>query len=267
MKLKQTITSMQSQVELEEEFITNRLTKRLELLNHEKEELARQVSREEDHTATLQKKLDQLQLEKVELQAKLEQEEEYIVNKLQKQLREMTQEKEDLRQKLRVQSDALLFALHNGVQRVREVETALDPEDSLFATSEAMQLVQEINDQLNNMRTAQENYKAERDTYKLKAEQFQERLKESDQKNFILEQRVMAEVERRNEIVKTICMAELDSETSLEREVNAVRRSPRSGSPGHKIRQFSETENSLAREVLRTAQRRHSLTQPSVAND
>ena len=39
----------------------------------------------------------------------------------------------------------------------------LDPEDSLFASNEAMQMVQEMNSELGLMQSAQEAYKKERD--------------------------------------------------------------------------------------------------------
>lgn len=77
----------QLQAEQEEEYITNKLMKRLEALKREKEELARQVEVEEEMiTNALTKKLQKVKEEKVQLENQLEVEQEYIVNKLQKQL-------------------------------------------------------------------------------------------------------------------------------------------------------------------------------------
>ena len=76
--------------EQEEEFISNRLLKRITGLKKEKGELLLQVEQEEEYmTNMLQKKLTQLQREKIDMENSLEQEQEYIVNKLQKQLESM----------------------------------------------------------------------------------------------------------------------------------------------------------------------------------
>lgn len=65
------------QAEQEEEAIANRLMKRLDVLKHEKEELARQVEVEEEMiTNALTKKLMKVKEEKVNLEIQLEQEQE-----------------------------------------------------------------------------------------------------------------------------------------------------------------------------------------------
>ena len=80
-------SAQQQTAEQEEEYITNKLMKRLSVLKHEKELLARQVEVEEEMiTNKLSKKLEKVKQEKVNLENLLEQEQEYIVNKLQKQL-------------------------------------------------------------------------------------------------------------------------------------------------------------------------------------
>jgi len=77
-------------VEQEEEYISNKLMKRLAELKEEKESLALQIEQEEEYlTNNLQLKLDQLKREKIEMENQLEQEQEYIVNKLQRQLDDM----------------------------------------------------------------------------------------------------------------------------------------------------------------------------------
>ena len=76
------------QVEQEEEFITNKLMKRLQQLKNEKQVLANEVEQEEEYLVnTLQKRLHKLNGEKVDLENQLEVEQEYIVNKLQKKVR------------------------------------------------------------------------------------------------------------------------------------------------------------------------------------
>ncbi|KAL7331674.1 hypothetical protein PS15p_203834 [Mucor circinelloides] len=88
--LRQMTVDMNAMAEQEEEFISNRLLKRITGLKKEKGELLLQVEQEEEYmTNMLQKKLNQLQREKIDMENSLEQEQEYIVNKLQKQLESM----------------------------------------------------------------------------------------------------------------------------------------------------------------------------------
>lgn len=88
--LRQMTVDMNAMAEQEEEFISNRLLKRITGLKKEKSELLVQVEQEEEYmTNMLQKKLNQLQREKIDMENSLEQEQEYIVNKLQKQLESM----------------------------------------------------------------------------------------------------------------------------------------------------------------------------------
>ena len=78
---------LREQVEQEEEFITNKLMKRLEQLKNEKQTLANEVEQEEEYLINnLQKRLTKVHTEKVDLEKQLETEQEYIVNKLQKKV-------------------------------------------------------------------------------------------------------------------------------------------------------------------------------------
>ncbi|KAI9269063.1 hypothetical protein BDA99DRAFT_503432 [Phascolomyces articulosus] len=85
--LRQMTVDMTALAEQEEEYISNKLLKRISGLKKEKGELLVQVEQEEEYlTNMLQKRLNQLQKEKIDMENALEQEQEYIVNKLQKQL-------------------------------------------------------------------------------------------------------------------------------------------------------------------------------------
>ncbi|KAI8076820.1 uncharacterized protein BX664DRAFT_344035 [Halteromyces radiatus] len=85
--LKQLTVNMTQLAEQEEEYISNKLLKRITGLKKEKSELLLQVEQEEEYmTNMLQKKLNRLQKEKIDMENALEQEQEFIVNKLQKQL-------------------------------------------------------------------------------------------------------------------------------------------------------------------------------------
>lgn len=108
----------QLQAEQEEEYITNKLMKRLEALKQEKEDLARQVEVEEEMiTNALTKKLQKVKEEKIHLENQLEQEQEYIVNKLQKQLSTVLDEKRALEMRLRENTGAILQSIQQHLQR------------------------------------------------------------------------------------------------------------------------------------------------------
>ncbi|KAI8339133.1 hypothetical protein BC941DRAFT_422197 [Chlamydoabsidia padenii] len=81
--LKQLTVNMTALAEQEEEYISNKLLKRITGLKKEKSELLMQVEQEEEYmTNMLQKKLNRLQKEKIDMENALEQEQEFIVNKL-----------------------------------------------------------------------------------------------------------------------------------------------------------------------------------------
>mmetsp|Transcript_14545 Transcript_14545/g.31670 ORF Transcript_14545/g.31670 Transcript_14545/m.31670 type:complete len:245 (-) Transcript_14545:810-1544(-) len=119
---KQQYVLVQTQLEQEEECITNKLIKRLDELKKEKAQLVCEVEQEEElvsatlrtrlqtanheHEAVIHKlqvQLDQLRsernklhAEKIELENQLEAEQEFIMNKLQKQLEKLGAEKKGL---------------------------------------------------------------------------------------------------------------------------------------------------------------------------
>jgi len=91
--------AVHKQVEQEEEYITNKLMKRLEQLKKEKQLLANEVEQEEEFlTNTLHKKLEKLMKEKEQMENQLEAEQEYVVNKLQKKLEDLNHEKASMNQ-------------------------------------------------------------------------------------------------------------------------------------------------------------------------
>eukprot|EP01062_Namystynia_karyoxenos_P064723 TRINITY_DN5778_c1_g1_i1.p1 TRINITY_DN5778_c1_g1~~TRINITY_DN5778_c1_g1_i1.p1 ORF type:complete len:652 (+),score=192.78 TRINITY_DN5778_c1_g1_i1:93-2048(+) len=105
-RLKSAAVTVQHTIEEEEDSIKNVLTKQLEQLRREKEQLAQQVEREEEHlTNSLQRKLHKLQAEKQDLERHLRAEERYIRDKLKQQLRQAQEQTKLLEQQL---SDAQL---------------------------------------------------------------------------------------------------------------------------------------------------------------
>lgn len=87
MELRKKLIQIQSASEQEEEFISNMLLKKIDVLKTEKQDLLLKLEAEEELiTNQLQKKLQKLQKEKVQMEISLEQEQEAMVNRLQKQL-------------------------------------------------------------------------------------------------------------------------------------------------------------------------------------
>ncbi|CAD7705261.1 unnamed protein product [Ostreobium quekettii] len=125
--------AVQTMVEQEEEYITNRLMKRLEQLKQEKQILANEVEQEEEFlTNTLQKRLEKITKEKVDLENQLEVEQEYIVNKLQKQLEhlnceknKLTKEKIDLENQLEAEQEYIVNKLQKQVRQLGREKAGL----------------------------------------------------------------------------------------------------------------------------------------------
>lgn len=155
--------AVQSQVEQEEEFLINKLMKRLAQLKKEKQLLATEVEQEEEFlTNTLQKKLEKLNREKVDLENRLEVEQEYIVNKLRKQLEalncdkaRMHREKVDLENQLEAEQEYIMNKLHKQVAKLGSEKTVLQRE-----RSELQRQVSDLGgavDKLNKEKVALEN--------------------------------------------------------------------------------------------------------------
>ncbi|KAK9814140.1 hypothetical protein WJX72_001207 [[Myrmecia] bisecta] len=129
---------LENQLEVEQEFIVNKLMKRLEQLKQDKQKLANEVEFEEEYLVNnLQKRLQQLNSEKVNLESKLEVEQEYIVNKLQKKLEELSMEKSklnlekvDLENQLEAEQEYIVNKLQKQVEKLGREKRNLAKEKS-----------------------------------------------------------------------------------------------------------------------------------------
>lgn len=128
----------QQRAEQEEEFITNRLTKRLTQLKREKQNLANEVEQEEEYLVNnLQKRLTEVTREKIDLERRLEAEQEYIVNKLQAKLQELGRErnklnleKAELENTLEAEQEFIANRLQMQVERLAAEKRNLQKEKS-----------------------------------------------------------------------------------------------------------------------------------------
>ncbi|KAI7868821.1 uncharacterized protein EV154DRAFT_133384 [Mucor mucedo] len=133
--LRQMTVDMNAMAEQEEEFISNRLLKRITGLKKEKGELLLQVEQEEEYmTNMLQKKLSQLQREKIDMENSLEQEQEYIVNKLQKQLDALKMQ----------QQQSPLMTVHDGAPSPGPVSPSMPKKWNSSESGTAEMLLSEI---------------------------------------------------------------------------------------------------------------------------
>lgn len=91
--LRKASVNIQARAEQEEEYISNKLLKKIQSLKKEKETLANNYEREEEYlTNDLSRKLNQLRNEKVQLEQTLEQEQEHMVNKLMRKIEKLEAE-------------------------------------------------------------------------------------------------------------------------------------------------------------------------------
>lgn len=92
-ELRKASVNIQARAEQEEEYISNKLLKKIHSLKKEKETLANNYEREEEYlTNDLSRKLHQLRNEKVQLEQTLEQEQEHMVNKLMRKIEKLEAE-------------------------------------------------------------------------------------------------------------------------------------------------------------------------------
>lgn len=126
----------QTQVEIEEEHITNHFLRRLDELQREKQQLALQVKKEEEW-------LDQLRKEKAALENALEAEQELISNKLMRKLERLAEEKASL-QKHQTEMQRQVNDLADQVARLGrekiDLENAMEQEEEALVNRLQRQL-------------------------------------------------------------------------------------------------------------------------------
>ena len=118
--------SLVSEMEKEEEHITNALMRRIETMSLEKKNLMLQLDAEEEHISNaLQKKLDEVMKQKVDLERQLESETEFVGNKLQRQVDQLARDKKTLakeRERLRTK----IQSLHDEGEKLRREKVAIE---------------------------------------------------------------------------------------------------------------------------------------------
>jgi coiled-coil domain-containing protein 6 len=235
-RIKHNTVNLQAKVEEEEEFITNNLLKRLEVVKKEKEHLAKQVEIEEEFmTNNLQKKLSKLRKEKVELERHLEAEQEYFVNKLQKQLLEITRQKNALERKLNEGRSGLISQFE---------QTVGDCKESLHSQScpRERNSIAQLEAQIADMRGNQLQVEHEAHEYRERCEQHAKALEQLSCENVVLDCQATRLKEKFQQLQNEREAEFAQFELSEERQFNlSIRRSSSEVVEGSRSRSRSAT--------------------------
>ena len=124
--IKEKSASLVSEMEKEEEHITNALMRRIETMSLEKKNLMLQIDAEEEHISnSLQKKLDEVMKQKVDLERQLESETEFVGNRLQRQVDQLAKDKKTLaKEKERLREK--IQSLHTEGEKLRREKVAIE---------------------------------------------------------------------------------------------------------------------------------------------
>jgi len=218
-RLRSANVALQAEVEQEEEFITNKLTKRLAELQGEKERLALEVELEEEFlTNTLQKKLDEVKRSKIDLENQLEQEQEYITNKLQTQLEKVTTEKNELERILEETSVALVDRL---IERLKG-----EPSGPISASLEVAEdrLIQRLAKETDVLRGKSKKFDHEITNLKESNERLEMDLARLQSENLHLSQQIGREKEKGDSMRTSIARLEVEHAGEEEKRISSSRR-------------------------------------------
>lgn len=230
--------TQQAKAEQEEEYISNTLLKKITALKKEKETLAHHYETEEEClTNDLSRKLDQLRQEKCKLEQTLEQEQECLVNKLmrkiekleaetlakQSNLEQLRREMVELENTLEQEQEALVNKLWKRMDKLetekRSLQIKLDQPVSNPTTLKDLKngdAATNLSSHIQNLRSEvvrlRSNLAAAQKESNQKTQQFAHEEKCIREENLRLQQKLQAEVERR----EALCRHLSESESSLE---------------------------------------------------
>ncbi|XP_071952365.1 coiled-coil domain-containing protein 6-like [Antedon mediterranea] len=247
-ELKKASVNIQVQAEQEEEFISNTLLKKIQVLKKEKEKLAVNYEQEEEFlTNDLSRKLTQLRQEKAQLEQTLEQEQEYQVNKLmrkidklenetgskQRKLEELRREKVDLENALEQEQEALVNRLWKRMDRLeaekRILQEKLDepvsapPSPREIKNGDTTQIlsihVQTLRQEVLRLRRQLHMTQMEKSEQMAQLMQEEKGVKEE---NIRLQRRLLLEQERREALSRHLSESESSLEMDDERHFNEM---------------------------------------------
>ena len=270
-ELRKASVNIQARAEQEEEYISNKLLKKIQSLKKEKELLANNYEREEEYlTNDLSRKLSQLRSEKVQLEQTLEQEQEHMVNKLMKKiekleaetsakqtnLEQLRREKIELENTLEQEQESLVNRLWKRMERLeaekrmlqekleQPVSAPLSPRNSGSASSLNSALIglPSNSDQAANLTEHIINLRREVARLKTNLEKAERDNKENmaklvreekliKEENIRLQRRLQMEVDRREALCRHLSESESSLEMDDERHFNESTRQRTISSP------------------------------------
>ncbi|CAF0893347.1 unnamed protein product [Brachionus calyciflorus] len=270
-ELRKASVNIQARAEQEEEYISNKLLKKIQSLKKEKELLANNYEREEEYlTNDLSRKLSQLRNEKVQLEQTLEQEQEHMVNKLMKKiekleaetsakqtnLEQLRREKIELENTLEQEQESLVNRLWKRMERLeaekrllqekleQPVSAPLSPRNSGSTSSLNSALIglPSNGDQATNLTEHIINLRREVSRLKANLEKAERDNKENmaklvreekliKEENIRLQRRLQMEVDRREALCRHLSESESSLEMDDERHFNETTRQRTISSP------------------------------------
>ncbi|XP_020901631.1 coiled-coil domain-containing protein 6 [Exaiptasia diaphana] len=247
--LRQASVSIQAKAEQEEEFISNTLLKKIQLLKKEKETLATNYEQEEEFlTNDLSRKLAQLRQEKIQLEQTLEQEQEYQVNKLMRRidrlesdvlskqttLEQLRKEKVDLENTLEQEQELLVNRLWKRMDRLEaekrmlqeKLEEPISEPPSPRQFTEAEDTAGGIATHITSLREEIRRLrlqlaKSEAD-YCEKMQAYAKEERQTKEENIRLQRKLLREMERREALSRQLSESESSLEMDDERHFNEM---------------------------------------------
>ena len=250
--LRQDAVQIQAKAEQEEEFISNTLLKKIQVLKKEKENLAINYEQEEEYlTNDLSRKLDQLRQEKVQLEHTLEQEQECLVNKLMRRIEKLEsettskqvslealrREKVELENTLEQEQEALVNKLWKRMDHLEKEKRALqvkldkpvsEPQsprsvnDFNYGGGTAANIAKSIRGLKKECARLKQQLIVGKEEHERKMAEYAKEEKEVKDENLRLQRRLQLEVERREALCRQLSESESSIEMDEERAYNEL---------------------------------------------
>ncbi len=236
---------VEQELEAEQEFLVNKLTKqnraavaakenaerRLAALKAERDLIAAEASAAQVACTSLREKVTQAQSEKVALERRLENEQEYITMRLNKQLAAVRAEKDKLQNTQHAEAESLLAAISASIRRLRVESGSPSPSkpspqpaapspDSIDDAGSGLDLLSKLESEL---AAIQKRFAQRSATHAAEAAASAEHDSEIQRlrtENWLLKQRISAAEESRAQITEQVAATTFADEIDSERAFN-----------------------------------------------
>jgi len=233
---------VEQELEAEQEYLVNKLTKqnraavaakenaerRLAVLKSERDQIAAESAAAQVACASLREKVSQAQSEKVTLERRLENEQEYITMRLNKQLSAVRAEKDKLQSTQHAEAESLLAAISASIQRLRAETDSLSPGPQSPSPSSAsgadspggLVLLTRLEQELASIQKRFAQRSAEHLADAAASAEHEAELQRLRTENWLLRQRISASEESRAQITEQVAATTFADEIDSERAFN-----------------------------------------------